>query len=70
MFVPDRGVTEPALACRATHAHPERDRRILRPVDGGSLAYNPADALNFGGIFTLTTKDGLAYAIDAGTGLT
>jgi RHS repeat-associated protein len=32
------------------------------------LAYNPADALNFAGKYTLTTKDGVAYTIDAVTG--
>ena len=37
-------------------------------VNGGDLAYNPADSLNFGGVYYLTTKDGLAYTIDANTG--
>ena len=32
------------------------------------LMYNPEDALNFGGVYYLTTQDGLAYKIDAKTG--
>jgi YD repeat-containing protein len=64
-FVPDRGVTDSLSAAGAT---------LIQGDDGGyydanGLAYNPADALNFGGVFTLTTKDGLAYTIDANTGL-
>ncbi|MBX9627946.1 MAG: putative Ig domain-containing protein, partial [Gemmataceae bacterium] len=33
-----------------------------------ALAYNPADGLNLGGRYTLTTKDGLLYDVDAATG--
>jgi RHS repeat-associated protein len=64
-FVPDRGVTDSLSAADAT---------LIQGADGGyydanGLAYNPADALNFGGVFTLTTRDGQAYTIDANTGL-
>ncbi|MFN0054206.1 MAG: putative Ig domain-containing protein [Planctomycetales bacterium] len=37
-------------------------------VSGGALNYNPTDSLNFGGVFYLTTKEGLKYTIDAVTG--
>jgi RHS repeat-associated protein len=63
-FVPDRGVTSTLSVPDAT----------LIQTDSGDwygandLAYNPADTLNWGGVFYLTTKDGLAYTIDANTG--
>src|SRR5206468_3585469 len=63
-FVPDRGVTSTLSVPDAT----------LIQTDTGDwygandLAYNPADSLNWGGVFNLTTKEGLAYQIDANTG--
>ncbi|HUE70455.1 MAG TPA: putative Ig domain-containing protein [Pirellulaceae bacterium] len=63
-FVADPGVTSRLSVTPAT---------LIIGSDGlfygaNSLAYNPADKLNFGGEFFLTTKDGVAYAIDANTG--
>jgi RHS repeat-associated protein len=50
------------------------DDTLIFAADGSgyytlaALAYNPADSLNFGGRYTLTTKDGLLYEVDAVTG--
>jgi YD repeat-containing protein len=63
-FVPDPGVTSSLSVPEYT---------LVRNVYGeyfgaNSLAYNPADALNFGGVYYLTTEGGLAYRINAKTG--
>jgi RHS repeat-associated protein len=66
VFVPDRGVTSSLTVNGATLMQAD-DGSWLGQVNGGELAYNPADP-NWGGAFYLTTKDGLAYAVDANTG--
>lgn len=63
-FIADRGVTSQLSV---------PDDVTLIFVNGGyyglnDLAYNPADNLNYAGQYTLTTKDGIAYTIDAVTG--
>ena len=63
-FVADRGVTSRLSV-------PDNVTLIL--VNGGyyglnELAFNPADSLNYAGRYSLTTKDGIAYTIDAVTG--
>lgn len=64
-FVPDAGVTSRLSVPDVT---------LIRSVSDGlfyaanGLPYNPQDELNFGGRYFLTTKDGIAYEIDANTG--
>ncbi len=66
-FVPDRGVTSRlAVPDNVTLIQVGREYHTL--VAGGELAYNPADTLNYAGRYTVTTKDGLAYSIDAVSG--
>jgi RHS repeat-associated protein len=66
-FVPDPGVTSRLYAPgNVTLTWSEGGYYGL--VNGGTLPYNPADELNFGGSYVLTTKEGLAYTIDATTG--
>jgi YD repeat-containing protein len=68
VFVPDPGVTSHlAVAGQPVLIRNEFDE-YFAALSGGTLAYNPADPLNFGGVFYLATKDGLAYEIDANTG--
>jgi len=67
VFVPDRGVTSKLSVNGATLMQTD-DGSWIGLVNGGDLAFNPADP-NWGGVLYLTTKDGLAYTIDASTGL-
>ena len=67
VFVPDRGVTSKLSVNGATLMQTD-DGSWIGLVNGGDLSFNPADP-NWGGVFYLTTKDGLAYTIDANTGL-
>ncbi len=63
-FVADPGVTDRlSVPDNVTLIPSGRDYYALN-----DLPYNPADAANFAGRYTLTTKDGLVYTIDAVTG--
>ena len=64
-FVADAGVTSRLSVAPATLIQSTSDGLFY---GANSLAYNPADRLNFGGEFYLTTKEGLAYVIDAASG--
>jgi RHS repeat-associated protein len=66
-FTPDPGVTDQLSVPDYTLTRTDAGD-YYGLVTGGTLAYNPADALNFGGQYFLTTKDGLAYTVDAVTG--
>src|SRR5262249_50006544 len=63
-FKPDPGVTSQLSVPDATLIQ-DQDNNWDGLVNGGELPYNPADSLNWGGVYYLTTKDGLAYTIDA-----
>ena len=63
-FVPDSGVTSSLSVPQYTLVRNEYGEYF----GANSLAYNPADSLNFGGVYYLTTEDGLLYKIDAKTG--
>jgi RHS repeat-associated protein len=65
VFVPDRGVTSQLSVNNFTLIRSQSDGLFY---GANGLAYNPSDELNFGGRFYLTTKDGIAYEIDANTG--
>jgi YD repeat-containing protein len=67
-FVPDPGVTSQLTLAQDYTLNQSVSGDWDGLVDGGELPFNPADSLNWGGIFNLTTKDGLAYQIDANTG--
>ena len=62
-FVPDAGVTS-QLTVPTTDLTVDSDGTVYQYY---GWAYNPADPI-IGGHYSLTTKDGLAYDIDAGTG--
>lgn len=64
-FVPDRGVTSQLAVDNFTLIRSQSDGLFY---GANGLAYNPTDELNFGGRFYLTTKDGIAYEIDANNG--
>lgn len=66
-FVPDAGVTSQLSVPEFTLIRNDFGE-YFGLVNGGTLAYNPADALNFGGVYFVTTKDGIAYEIDANSG--
>src|SRR5208337_516016 len=68
VFVPDPGVTDQLSVAKDYTLTQLDDGSWAGLVDDGELAFNPADSLNWGGIFNLTTKDGLAYQINANTG--
>lgn len=63
-FVADKGVTSTLTS---------KDTRIIHGADGSQYlglagnAYNPADPY-FGGVYVLTTKEGIVYEIDGQTG--
>ena len=61
-FVSDSGVTAELTA--------DESLRLLRSEDGRffSLDSRPYDPLHFGGVYTLTTQEGIEYRIDAATG--
>jgi YD repeat-containing protein/probable HAF family extracellular repeat protein len=63
-FVPDPGVTSRLSVPNYTLMSNEF-REYFSP---NGLAYNPMDALNFGGVYYLTTEEGLLYEIDAKSG--
>jgi RHS repeat-associated protein len=63
-FTPDRGVTSRlSVPDNVSLIRVGNEYYALN-----ELPYNPADDLNYAGRYTLTTKDGLAYTIDAPTG--
>lgn len=63
-FVPDVGATANLSVPEYTLVRNEYGEYF----GANSLAYNPRDALNFGGVYYLTTAGGLAYQIDAKSG--
>ncbi len=68
VFVPDPGVTDELSVAKDYTLTQMDDGSWAGLVDDGELPFNPADSLNWGGIFNLTTKDGLAYQINASNG--
>src|SRR5262249_21110735 len=67
-FVPDAGVTSQLSIPGNFVLIQNSVGQWFANFAGGTLPFNPEDALNFGGKYVLTTKDGLAYEIDAQTG--
>lgn len=66
-FVPDPGVTS-QLSVQGATLQELAGGSFHAVVSGGSLPYNPEDALNFGGTYSLSTKEGVGYSIDANAG--
>src|SRR5439155_2978006 len=67
-FVPDAGVTS-SLSLPGSYTLVRGQLgEYYGLVGGGTLAFNPADNLNFGGQYVLATKEGLAYTVDAVSG--
>jgi RHS repeat-associated protein len=69
VFVADPGVTDQLSVPDNVTLMRDDFGEYSALVNGGELAYNPQDNLNFAGQYTLTTKDGTAYTVDAVTGL-
>jgi RHS repeat-associated protein len=67
-FEADPGVTDKLTLSGATTMIRDRDTGAYLSIGGGRLAFNPANDVFFA-TYTLTTKDGIAYRIDAPTGL-
>ena len=67
-FVPDRGVTSHLSVLKNYTLIRTEQGDFMGAVNGGTLAFNPEDSLNWGGLFYLTTQDGVGYEIDARTG--
>lgn len=71
-FAPDAGVTSQLTVPAGPNVvlRYDNDSGTYQAVDsnGGTTAYNPEDPV-FGGVYTLTTKEGVAYRIDAATRL-
>ncbi|KYC34733.1 hypothetical protein WA1_49275 [Scytonema hofmannii PCC 7110] len=64
-FVGDKGVTSTLTVKDAKILHKAGTSEYVG-LNGG-VPYNPAD-VNYGGIYVLTTKEGIVYEIDANTG--
>jgi RHS repeat-associated protein len=67
IFVPDRGVTSRLTLGGATTLFRDEFTGEYFGLAGGRTPFNPANDIYFGA-YTLTTKEGLAYIIDAPTG--
>ncbi len=63
-FVPDAGVTSRL----SVPIHTLMLNAYGEYYSPNGLPYNPADALNFGGVYYLTIEEGLLYQIDAKSG--
>jgi hypothetical protein len=66
-FDPDPGVTS-RLSAQDETLIQTADGAFFALFNGGTLAYNPEDELNLGGSYSLSTKEGLGYQINARTG--
>src|SRR5262249_40923637 len=65
-FVPDPGVTSTPSLSGATTMIRDPSTGEYFSIGGTRIGFNPADD-SFGAVYTLTTKDGVAYEIDAPT---
>jgi RHS repeat-associated protein len=65
-FVPDPGVTSTLTLSGATTMLRDDNTGEYYSIAGDRLAFNPADDI-YGAVYTLTTRNGLAYRIDAPT---
>src|SRR5262249_22899802 len=67
VFVPDPGVTSRLTLNGATTMIRDRTGEYFGALASGHVPFSPADPL-FDASYTLTTRDGIAYNIDAPTG--
>ncbi len=67
VFVPDPGVTDSLTLSGATTMTRDATGAYFSALVSGNVPFNPADPV-YDASYMLTTKDGLAYNIDAATG--
>ncbi len=63
-FTPDRGVTSTLSTGTSSYLQVNEQGELFAP---GGIPYNPASP-SFGGAYVLTTRGGITYRIDGGTG--
>jgi RHS repeat-associated protein len=66
VFVPDAGVTSTLTLSGVTTMIRDSSTGEYYSIGGDQMTFNPADDA-FGAVYTLTTKDGVAYEIDGPT---